>query len=178
MLNKVVFLCVNSRENFLPPVSQSYSKDYYERFKKLLIMKNIKFICREFIDIYGGSEDDCKKSLFLEECEKFQLLYVQSDKKDFLATIFQTADLVITGLSGSRSEFEKTYMSIFPWQDEALFLWGSHIGRDSNYIARLSRECMLRKEQFVEIGENWEEGLGAKKLPPFCGSLKMYCYDS
>ena len=173
MFNKIVFLCVSPWESFLTPTSQSYGKNYYEWFKNILIMKNIKLSYREYIDIYGASNGESEEGIFLESCERIQLLYVQSDRKELLEKIFQTADLVIMGLPGSRGEFDKIYMSVFPWKDEILFLWGSHIARDSEYITRLVRECMLKREQFIEIGEEWKQIFGVKRLPADCGSLKL-----
>ncbi|MBQ8857471.1 MAG: hypothetical protein IJ024_04910 [Lachnospiraceae bacterium] len=175
MFNKIAFLCVNPWENFLTPASQSHSKNYYEWVKKILTMKNVKLSCSEYIDIYGVSDGISEEKLFLENCERLQLLYLQSDRKELLGKIFETADLVIMGLPGSRGEFDKIYMSVFPWKDEILFLWGSHTGRDSEYVARLIRECMLRKEQFIEIKEEWKQIFGIKRLPTDCGSLKLYC---
>lgn len=175
MLNKVVFLCANPWEGLSTLASQSYSKNYYEWFKNILIMKNIKFSYREYIDVYGVSDGETEEGMFLEGCEGLQLLYVQSDRKEILEKIFQTADLVIMGLPGSRLEFDKIYMSVFPWKDEILFLWGSHIGRDSEYVARLLRECMLKQEQFIEIREEWKQIFGIKGLPTDCGSLELCC---
>lgn len=165
MLNKVAFLCADPWERFLPEAFQSYSRMYYQWVKKLAVLKNIKLCCKEYIDIYGEAEGCCENELFSEEGGKLQLLYVQSGRKELLKELFQAADLVIMGLPGSRKEFDKIYMSVFPWKDEILFLWSSHISRDLEYINRLSRECMLRKEQMIEIGEECGLFLGIKKAP-------------
>lgn len=171
MLNKVAFLCVNPWEKFLSPALQSYSRNYYQWLKAVADLKNIKLHCREYIDIYGAGVKEVEKELFLKECETFQLLYVQSDRREIIENLFRTADLVIMGLPGSRKEFDKIFMSVFPWKDEILFLWGNHISRDIQYVNKLVRECMLRKEQLIEIGEECRKAFGIEKLPPFSESF-------
>lgn len=165
MLNKVAFLCADPWECFLPEAFQSYSRIYYQWVKKLAVLKNIKLCCKEYIDIYGEAEGGFENELFSATDDMLQLLYVQSSRKEFIGEVFQKADLVIMGLPGSRKEFDKIYMSVFPWKDEILFLWSSHISRDQEYINRLSRECMLRKEQIIEIGEECGLVFGIKKAP-------------
>lgn len=173
MLNKVAFLCVNPWEKFLPSAFQSYSKSYYEWIKEMAVLKNVKSHCREYIDFYGvlSKESDCEP--FLESCDKLQLLYVQSARKELLEKVFRTADLVIMGLPGSRKEFDKIYMSVFPWVNDILFLWGNHISRDAQYVDRLVRECMLREEQLMEIGEKSSQTFGMKKAPAFLREPQM-----
>lgn len=166
MLNRVIFLCVNPRECFLASAFQSHAKDYYEWFKKFLNLKNVKMDCKEYIELYGTAKKDEIEYLFQENNGKLQLLYVQTDRRDILERIFQKENLVIMGLPGSKKEFEKMYLSIFPWKNEILFLWGSHIGKDETYIRKLSRECMLTEAQFFEF-EKWKKNLEIKKLPPY-----------
>lgn len=165
MLNKVIFLCVNPRECFLTSAFQSHAKDYYGWFKKYLELNNIKLDCREYIELYGNTKKIEFEHFFQENSGKSQLLYIQTDQRDILNKIFQKDNLVIMGLPGSKKEFEKMYLSIFPWKNEILFLWGSHIGKDETYIRKLSRECMLTEAQFFEF-EKWKKNLEIKKLPP------------
>lgn len=165
MLNKVAFLCANPWEKFLPASFQSYSRNYYQWIKEMASLKNIKLHCREYIDFYGDLVGEPEKELFFENSENLQLLYVQSDRRELLEKIFRTADLVIMGLPGSRKEFDKIYMSVFPWKDEILFLWGKHISRDLTYVDRLMRECMLKKEQLIEIEEDCTNVFGIEKAP-------------
>ena len=167
MLNKVAFLCVNPWESFLPVTFQSYSKHYYEWIKEMAVLKNVELHCREYIERYGVFEKEAENVLFPENCDNLQLLYVQSARKDLLEQIFQTADIIIMGLPGSRKEFDKIYMSVFPWINEILFLWGKHTGKDAQYVDRLVRECMLKKEQLIEIGEESWQIFGLKKAPAF-----------
>ena len=169
MSNKVVFLCTDPRESFLSFASQSHTKAYYEWTKKVFALKNIKAECREYHELYGEIEEDCEQ-LFQDEKGQLLLLYVQSDRQTLIEKIFQSGNLVIMGLPGSRTEFEKIFMTIVPWKNKVMFLWGNHIGRDESYIKKLSRDCMIREEQFVQF-EVWKRNLNIKKLPLFCGSL-------
>ena len=167
MLNKFAFLCVNPWEKFLPAAFQSYSRNYYQWVKEAANYKNIDMNCREFIDIYGTSGCWDNQEVFYEDREKVQLVYVQSDRRELLEKVFLEADMVIMGLPGSRKEFDKIYMTVFPWKDEILFLWGKHISRDEKYVDRLVRECMLRKEQLIKMdGENWNVP-AIEKAPAF-----------
>ena len=167
MLNKVAFLCADPWESFLPAVSQSYSKSYYQWVRELAVLKSVKLCCREYIETYGAFDENAECSLFLDNSDRLQLLYVQSARRELLENIFRTADLVIMGIPGSRKEFDKIYMSVFPWKDKILFLWGEHISRDLQYVYRLMRECMLRKEQLLEIGKGNSRNFGIKKAPVF-----------
>ena len=171
MFNKVAILCADPWEKFLPAAFQSYSRNYYQWIKTMAARKNIKVHCKEYVDTYGAAVELEEKKLFLEECADFQLLYVQSDRQRLLENIFRSADLVIMGLPGSRKEFDKIFMSVFPWKDEIMFLWGNHIGRDPRYVDRLTRECTLRKEQLIEIGGEGRNASGLEKAPALCGSL-------
>lgn len=172
MLNKVAFLCADPWECFLPAAFQSYSRNYYQWVKKLAVLKNIRLYCNEYTDIYGEAAGCSGQELFMEAGDKLQLLYVQSGRKELLKSLFRKADLVIMGLPGSRKEFDKIYMSIFPWKDDILFLWSSHINREQEYVHRLTRECMLRKEQIIEIGEECGAVFGIKKAPGIMRELQ------
>lgn len=171
MLNKVAVLCVDPWEKFWPPAFQTHSKNYYQWIKNMAAQKNIKIYCKEYIDTYGISNDRKENNLFLEDCEDFQLLYVQSDRQEILENIFRIADLVIMGLPGSRKQFDKIFMSVCPWKDEIMFLWGNHISRDQQYVDKLIRECALRKEQLIEIGKECRRNSVCEKAPALSGSL-------
>lgn len=171
MLNKVAVLCADPWEKFWPPAFQSHSRTYYQWIKNMAAKKSIKIHCKEYVDTYGAAVEIKEKPLFLEACEEFQLLYVQSDRQRLLENIFRNADLVIMGLPGCRKEFDKIFMSVFPWKDDIMFLWGNHISRDYGYVDKLIRECTLRKEQLIEIGGESRNASGYEKAPVLNGSL-------
>ena len=87
MLNKVAVLCADPWEKFWPPAFQTHSKNYYQWIKSMAAQKNIKMYCKEYIDTYGISNHMKEINLFLEDCEDFQLLYVQSDRQELLENI-------------------------------------------------------------------------------------------
>lgn len=174
MLNKIVFLCTNPRERFLPLTFQSYSWEYYQLVKRLVSLKNRKMECREYIDTYGTVGEWGEDDLVFAMNQNLQIWYVQSDRKIFYEKIFMEADQVIMGLPGGRREFDKMYMSVFPWKDQILFLWGEHTRKDAWYVEKIRKECMLKQEQFIKLEPGWWKAFGIEKLPLVNGSFQMF----
>lgn len=154
MFNKIVFLCVDPWENFLSHNVQGHSRKYFELVKKGLLLKDIKLQCGEYMDLYGETTEN--REIFKKNSKILQLSYIQSSRRELLEEVFHSADMVIMGIPGSRKEFEKIYMSIFPWKDNILFLWSSQVIRKPSYLERLSREYMIRQEHVVEIRKNMQ----------------------
>lgn len=151
MMNKIAFLSVNPWESFLPYSFQSCGRQYYDRVKEHAILRRMMPECREFVDLYGELFCGLEKPFFSPEPELLQLLYVQSCRLSVLEQLFREADLVIAGISGSREEFERLCMAVYPWKDKVFFLWDSHICRDEEFPEKLFRECRLRKAQMLEL---------------------------
>lgn len=162
-MNKIAFLCVNPWENFLPSSFQSCGKEYYRRVKEHALSCRMMPDCREYVEIYGEPVRMQKEPFFSPQDDLLQLRYVQSSSLTVLEKLFQEADLVVTGISGSREEFEKLCMAVYPWKEKVLFLWDSHICRDDDFPEMLLRECRLRKAQMVEIRRGREHGCGRKR---------------
>lgn len=149
MFNKIVFLCVDPWEKFLSHSVQGHSRTYFEAVKKQILLKKMKLQCRESVDLYGEIAEDQK--IFKKNSKMLQLSYIQSSRRERLEEVFRTADIVIMGIPESRKEFEKIYMTIFPWKDDILFLWSSQVIREPTYLNCLSREYMIRQEHVLDI---------------------------
>lgn len=150
-MNKIAFLCVNPWERFLPFSFQSCVREYYQSVKARALSLEREIGYREYVEVYGETIPIPEVSLFLPEKEKLQLLYIQSSRIHILERLFKEADLVVMGLSGSRKETEKFYLSVHPWHEKVLFLWDSHICQDETFAERLVREFKLRNAQVMEI---------------------------
>ena len=57
MLEKIVFLCVNPWEGFLPPAFQSGGKEYFQWICKQALLKNMKIISKEKIVLYKQKKE-------------------------------------------------------------------------------------------------------------------------
>ena len=163
MMNKIAFLCVNPWESFLPPSFQSCGREYYRRVKEYAISCRMASDCREYVEMYGEPVRQREEPFFSVQDDRLQLRYVQSSSLPVLKKLFLEADLVIAGISGSREEFEKLCMAVYPWKEKVLFLWDSHICRDEHFPEMLFRECRLRKAQMVEIRRGCDRGGGRKR---------------
>lgn len=163
MMNKIAFLCVNPWERFLPHAFQSCGKEYYSFVKKMAFSGNRAPDCREYVEMYGEPVRMPEEPFFSVEDDFLQLRYVQSSSLSVLEKLFGEADLVVAGISGSREEFEKLCMTIYPWKEKMLFLWDSHICRDDHFPEMLLRECRLRKAQMIEIKGGCEQSSGRKR---------------
>lgn len=165
MWNKIAFLSVNPWESFLPLQFQSYGREYYRWMQEMIALRDVNPYCQERLEIYGEAELPDENKLFLECGKDLQLLYVQSGRRQIIEKIFQKADVVVMGLPGCKKEFDKTFMTIFPWKDQIKFFWDSHICRDEEFILQLCREYKLHAAQIFQIERSTDGKL--KKLPPF-----------
>lgn len=151
MENKIAFLCVNPWENFLSPIFQSSSREYYHWIREMVVLQKIKPYCQELLEIYGEYKFSDAEKLFSDRRKGLQLLYVQSSCGRVIEEVFRRADVVVMGLPGCKKEFDKTFMTIFPWKDHIKFFWDSHICRDETFIMELCREYKLHAAQIFEI---------------------------
>ena len=110
MENKIAFLCVNPWENFLSPVFQSSSREYYRWIREIVVLQKIKLYCQEWIEIYGEQKYSDADNFFSDHKKGLQLLYVQSNCSRVIEEVFQKADVVVMGLPGCKKEFDKTFM--------------------------------------------------------------------
>lgn len=156
MLNKIVFLCVNPWESFLPAAFQGCTRSYYQWICEETPLREEMMYCQEQIALYGEPEILQGEQLFEERKGVLQIIYVQSHQKELLQKVFETADLVIAGISGSKRECDKVFMNILPWKEKILFLWDDRIC-DKGFLRQIKREYGLTDRQILE----------AKKLPSF-----------
>lgn len=112
--------------------------------------------CKERIAIYGETENPLEENLFQNRRGIVQVLYLESHQKELIEKAFKGADLVIVGISGSKKECDKLFMSILPWKEKALFLWDERVC-DESFLKKIKREYGLKSIQMMEI----------KKLPSF-----------
>lgn len=156
MLKKIAFLCVNPWENFLPPTFQGCIKDYYQWIRSQALLREENLYCQEKVEVYGETEIPYGKKLFGEREETLQLLYVQSSQKGILQEVFSLADIVLVGMSGSRKECDKIFLTVLPWKEKTVFLWDSRIC-DESFLKQMKNEYKLKDAQMMEI----------KKLPSY-----------
>lgn len=156
MSKKIAFLCANPWESFLPPHFQGRSKAYYDYVCSDELLREEMVYCKEYIDIYGENHKRERETLFDAENEFPEILYVQSHQKHILQEIFETADLIIVGLPGSKIECDKIFLTALPWKEKLIFVWDYRMDQ-VDYIRQIQREYGLEGCQFME----------AKKLPPF-----------
>lgn len=150
-MKRIVILCVDPWESFLPPTFQSYGREYYQWAADLPLLREENSYCQERIEIYGESESFQRKEIFLEGEKKQQILYVQSNRKEVLEEVFEQADLVIMGLPGCKKAFDKIFMVIFPWIDQIKFLWDKRICTDDTFLKELCMEYKISERQIIEI---------------------------
>lgn len=151
ILKKVVFLCVDPWERFLSPAVQSYGREYFCRVQTTGTVQEEQSYCAEHKEIYGEEPLKSLQEFFLLEDHRMQIVYVQSKSRHILEDVFQKADLVVMGLPGSKKEFEKIYLEIFPWIDQVLFLWDERVGKGDVYLKELCHEFKLDERQFWEM---------------------------
>lgn len=162
-MNKIAFLCVTPRESFLPPMFQSCVKEYYLWVKEQVALLQWNLDCQEQMELYGESQSLENCELFPESRKGIQLLYIQSSRKPVIAEVFRRADIVVMGLPGCKKEFDRMFMTIFPWKDRIKFFWNSRICRDEEFIRELCGEYKLHAAQIFEIQRGMDGKL--KKLP-------------
>lgn len=162
MFKKIAFLCVNPLENFLPPALQGYIKDYYQWARSEVLLREENLYCQEKIEAYGETKIPYGKKMFGEREETLQLLYVQSSQKELLEEVFTLADIVLVGMSGSKKECDKVFLTILPWIEKTMFLFDERIC-DEKYLKQIQCEYKLRASQMIEM----------KKLPLFLTEALM-----
>lgn len=159
MLNKIAFLCVTPLEGFLIPMFQSCVKEYYRWMCRQAQTQRKEICCMEHIEVYGERPTEERMELFSQTIEIPQFLYVQTHRKELLEGVFEEADLVVMGVSGCRKEFDKIFMSIFPWKDQIMFFWDQYTCRGEEYIKQICNEYKLREAQVIELkGSFYREG--------------------
>ena len=151
METKIVFLCVDPWEGFLLPGYQSYGREYYQCITGTNLLREENSYCQERIEVYGESEGFCNTPLFSKTDDEVQILYVQSGRKEVLKEVFQKADIVMMGLPRSKKEFDKIYMTVFPWIDRIKFLWDKRICEKKTFLKELCMKYKLSESQFIEI---------------------------
>ena len=162
MFKKIVFLCVNPLGNFLPPTLQGCIRDYYQWTRSEALLREENLYCQEKIEPYGEARIAYGKRMFGEREETLQLLYVQSSQKELLEEVFTLADIVFVGMSGSKKERDKIFMTILPWIEKTVFLFDERIC-DEKYLRQMQCEYKLEPMQMMEM----------KKLPSFLTEATM-----
>lgn len=167
MGNKIVFVCVNPVESFLPPVFQGHMRTYFEWVCKAIFLRDETMYCNKRIELYGESEK-LKKEMLFQNMEKVpQLLYLQSNQKELLAEACKMADLIIVGMSASKKECDKIFLAVLPWKDKVLFLWDD-CSCDEQFLKQIQKEYGVDERQLME----------AKKLPLFLAEALHYSSSS
>lgn len=156
MSKKIAFLCLNPWESFLPPHFQGRSKAYYDYVCSAELLKEEMMYCKEHIEVYGENHKREQTPLFEAADDLPEILYVQSHQESVLRETFETADLVIVGLPGSKTECDKIFLTALPWKEKLIFVWDYRMDQ-VDFIRQIQREYGLEGGQFME----------AKKLPPF-----------
>lgn len=151
MLRRIAFLCIDPWEGFLTPVCRSCVFEYYRWICHQVVLRNIRSSTREQIELYGESGLEEIDDPFSEENDCLQLIYVQSHRENILKKIFENADLVVMGIPGSKQEFEKIFMLLFPWKDEIVFLWDRQICRGNDFLRKVCMEYKLKENQLIEL---------------------------
>ena len=162
MFKKVAFLCVNPLENFLPPAFQGNVRDYYQWTREEALLREENLYCQEKVEIYGETEIPYGKKIFGENVETLQLLYVKSCQKEIIEKVCVLADLILVGMSGSKKECDRIYLTVLPWLEKVIFLFDGRIF-DEGYLEQMQREYKLRQAQMMEI----------KKLPSYLTEALM-----
>lgn len=156
MFKKVAFLCVNPLENFLPPSFQGYIRDYYQWTRREALLREENLYCQEKIEIYGQTEIPYGKRMFGENAETLQLLYVKSRQKEVIEEVCRLAEIIFVGMSGSKKECDRIYLTVLPWLEKVIFLFDGRVC-DEIYLRQMQREYKLEDSQMMEI----------KKLPSY-----------
>lgn len=162
MFKKVAFLCVNPLENFLPPAFQGNVRDYYQWMRGEALLREENLYCQERIEIYGESKIPYGKKVFGESAETLQLLYVKSCQKKIIEEVCAHADLILVGMSGSKKECDRIYLTVLPWLEKVIFLFDGRICGEE-YLGQMEREYKLKTAQMMEI----------KKLPSYLTEALM-----
>ena len=161
MLEKIVFLCVNPWEGFRSPIFQSGGREYFHWVCKQAILRNLKLVSRELMEVYGELQRE--EELFFKTENEIQLLYVQSHRIKILEAVFEQADLVLMGVPGCLKDFEKIFMCIFPWKEQVLFLWEQYLCRDENFLQQLCTQYKIQESQMIELERNLKGELFARR---------------
>ena len=154
MFKKIAFLCVNPLGNFLRPTLQGCIRECYQWTRSEALLREENLYCQEKIEVYGETKIPYGKNMFGERAETLQLLYLQSSRKELLEKVFSLADIVFVGLSGSKRECDKIFLTTFPWIEKTVFLFDERIC-DEKYLKQIQREYKLKNIQLMEM----------KKLP-------------
>ena len=150
-MKKVVFLCVDPWEYFLPSVKQSYGREYFCRVQAEGMVQEERSYCTEHRELYGEEPLKALQEFFLLEDRRMQIVYIQSKSRHILEKVFQEADVVLMGLPSDKMEFEKIYLEICPWIDRILFLWDERVGKGEVYLKELCYEFKIDERQFWEF---------------------------
>lgn len=153
MCKKVAVVCANPWETFLPVISQGSAKKYYEWLHEQAVLREENPYCREKIELYGDLLNENQETLFLEETEKLQFLYVQTKREEILEKVLNEADFIIVGMPQNRSECDRIYLTILPWIEKSIFLWDGRISQGKDFFRKIQREYKLKEMQVMEMNK-------------------------
>ena len=153
MHTKIAVVCTNPWEKFLPVISQSNAKKYYEWLREQAVLREENPYCKEKIAMYGDMPNANQETLFSEEKEEFQILYLQTNQEKLLEKVLNEADFILVGMPQDRKECDRIYLMILPWLDKSMFIWDGRISQGEEFLKKIEREYKLKKAQIVEMNK-------------------------
>ena len=153
MRTKIAVVCTNPWEKFLPVISQSNAKKYYEWLREQAVLREENTHCKEKIAMYGDMPNANQDNLFSEEKEEFQILYLQTNQEKLLEKVLNEADFILVGMPQDRKECDRIYLMILPWLEKSMFIWDGRISQGKEFLNKIEREYKLKKAQIVEMNK-------------------------
>ncbi len=153
MYKKIAVVCMNPWETFLPTNSQSNAKKYYEWLHEQALLREVNPYCKEKIEQYGDSLCVKQETLFSEEIEGLQFIYIQTKQKELLEKVLHEADFILLGMPLDREECDRIYLTILPWIEKCIFIWDGRIGQGKDFFRKIQREYKLKQAQIMEMNK-------------------------
>ena len=103
--------------------------------------------------MYGDMPNANQETLFSEEKEEFQILYLQTNQEKLLEKVLNEADFILVGMPQDRKECDRIYLMILPWLEKSMFIWDGRISQGKEFLNKIEREYKLKKAQIVEMNK-------------------------
>ncbi len=153
MYKKIAVVCMNPWETFLPEISQSNAKKYYEWLHQQAVLREVNPYCKEKIELYGDSSSEKQEALFSEETEELQFIYIQTKQEKLLEKVLGEADFILVGMPLNREECDRIYLTILPWIEKSIFIWDGRIGPGKEFFRKIQREYKIKDAQIMEMNK-------------------------
>lgn len=151
MKNKIAVVCLNPWEKFLPAMSQGNARAFYEWLYQQAILRNENPYYKEQVEQYGDLLCCENNTMFLENIDAPQFLYIQSKQQKLLEEVLTAADSVVVGMPGCKKECDRIYLSVLPWKEKSFFLWDSRIGMGDSFFKKIQSEYKLKDKQIMKF---------------------------